>query len=187
MGVVDDLVAQCIAARDEDDPRRAVKEVVAQAVADGRLAQELGEPAAGLNVLYNTEALTVLNVVWPPLMSLFPHDHRMWAAIGIYAGREDNRFFRRQGRTIVPSGGRRLDGGEVVLLGDDTVHAVDNPTRSYTGAIHVYGGDFIGMPRSQWDPGSLAEEPYDLAAARRAFVEAEQRFLTGPTTPPSPA
>ena len=29
--------------------------------------------------------------------ALYPHDHRMWAAIGIYAGQEDNAFYRRTG------------------------------------------------------------------------------------------
>jgi hypothetical protein len=34
-------------------------------------------------------------VVWPPEVDLFAHDHNMWAVIGSYGGREDNRFFRR--------------------------------------------------------------------------------------------
>ena len=94
-------------------------------------------------MLYNAPDLTVLDVVWPPLISLFPHNHRMWAAIGIYGGREDNTFYRRQGSAIVASGGKELTEGEVLLLGDDAIHAVHNPARAYTGAIHVYGGDFI--------------------------------------------
>lgn len=28
-------------------------------------------------------------------MSQLPHNHRMWAVIGIYTGREDNIFWRR--------------------------------------------------------------------------------------------
>ena len=28
-------------------------------------------------------------------MTLFPHDHAMWAVIGIYGGREDNIFWKR--------------------------------------------------------------------------------------------
>ena len=51
----------------------------------------LGEPrVAGLNVLYRADDLTILNVVWAPLMLLLPHNHNMWASIGIYTGREDN-------------------------------------------------------------------------------------------------
>ena len=80
-----------------------------------------------MNVLYNANDLTVLNVVWPPLVSLFPHDHRMWAAIGIYAGQEENAFYRRQGATLVSSGGKQVAAGEVLLLGDDAIHSVAQP------------------------------------------------------------
>ena len=170
------LVAACLEAIAEPDPRGAVREVLERATANSKLADALGTPAAGLNVLYNSSDLTVLNVVWPPLISLFPHDHRMWAAIGLYGGREDNAFYRRRGETIVRSGGKELLEGDVQLLGDDVIHAVHNPARSYTGAIHVYGGDFIATPRRQWDAETLEEQPYDLDAVRREFDRAEQRF-----------
>src|ERR1700733_777473 len=97
----------------------------------------------------------------------------MWAAICIYSGREDNAFFRRRADTIVASGGKELLEGDVQLLGDDVIHAVHTPSRSYTGAIHVYGGDFISQPRSQWDAETLMEQPYDLETVSREFERAE--------------
>jgi predicted metal-dependent enzyme (double-stranded beta helix superfamily) len=60
----------------------------------------------------------------------------------------------------------------VFSLGADAVHSVDNPTWRFTGAIHVYGGDFVNQPRSQWDPDSLVEQPYDMEQVRRVFAEA---------------
>ncbi|HEV3281363.1 MAG TPA: hypothetical protein VG032_07140 [Acidimicrobiales bacterium] len=176
MVATDELVAGCVDAIAEQDPRRAVREVLEQALASRRLADVFGNPTAGLNVLYNAPDLTVLNVVWPPLFSLYPHDHRMWAAICIYSGREDNAFYRRGDETIVSSGGKELVEGDVQLLGDDVIHAVHNPARSYTGAIHVYGGDFIAKPRSQWNADTLEEQPYDLETVRREFEMAENRF-----------
>ena len=177
MTATDDLVAACMAAVAEPDPRGAVREVLARVVTDGALTERRAEFAVGLHVLYRSEDLTVLNVVWPPLMTLFPHDHRMWAAIGIYSGREDNAFYRRDGDAVIPSGGRELADGAVLLLGDDVIHSVHNPARSaYTGAIHVYGGDFVGTPRSQWDPTSLTEQPYDLELVRGEFDRAERAF-----------
>ena len=100
----------------------------------------------------------------------------MWAAIAIYRGLEDNAFYRRQGAAIVSSGGKTLSEGDVQLLGDDAIHAVHNPAGSYTGAIHVYGGDFFGVPRSQWDAVTLEEAPYDVDAVRREFEQAEKDF-----------
>jgi predicted metal-dependent enzyme (double-stranded beta helix superfamily) len=176
------LVEECVQAGAEGDPRRAVRDVLARAVSrPGALAEAMGEPAGGLQVLHNGPDLTVVTVVWPPRMSLFPHDHRMWAAIAIYAGREDNAFYRRHDGRLAASGGKTLEVGDVLLLGDDAIHAVANPTAAYTGAIHVYGGDFVATPRSQWDPETLSEEPYDLDTVRREFDRAEDaaRALRG--------
>jgi predicted metal-dependent enzyme (double-stranded beta helix superfamily) len=60
----------------------------------------------------------------------------MWATIGIYAGREDNAFYRRatdDRSTLVESGGKQLGVGDVVTLGDDRVSG-DLFTDSYTTA-----------------------------------------------------
>ena len=175
----DDLVAECCSAITKHDPRKAMRAVLERALASGQLADALGGYTAGLNVLYNAPDLTVLNVVWPPLFRLLPHDHRMWAAIAVYGGREENTFYRRQGSTIIASGGKELAESDILLMGDDTIHAVHNPQRSYTGAVHVYGGDFIKVARSQWDARTLKEEPYDLEAVRREFQRAEES--TAPT------
>ena len=177
----DELVASCISASEKAEPRLAVKGVLERAVRDFR--DEVGRPEGGwLDVWYLSPTLTVLNAVWPPGMSLYPHDHRMWAAIGIYGGQEDNTFYRRSDGRLVPSGGKELRQRDVVLLGTDTIHAVHNPLRHYTGAIHVYGGDFVNSVRSQWDPETLVEEPYDLEAVRARFDAAERAYEESRTT-----
>ena len=53
------------------------------------IAEALRPEQAGITLLHQADDLTVLNVVWAPRMSIYPHDHRMWAIIGIYGGRED--------------------------------------------------------------------------------------------------
>jgi len=79
------------------------------------------------------------------------------------------------------SGGKDLCQRDVVLLGKDTIHSVHNPLRRYTGAIHVYGGDFVNAARSQWDPETLREEPYDLVAVRELFDAAETTYQASRT------
>lgn len=175
----DALVAECVQALREPEPRLAAREVLRRALGSGALVPR-DDLKVGINVLHHAPDLTVLEVVWPPLMSLWPHDHRMWAAIAVYGGREDNAFFRRERGGIVAAGGRTLEEGDVLLLGDDAVHAVHNPLRAYTGAIHVYGGDFINEPRSQWDPQTLAEQAFDLAALHAEFARAEAAFRADP-------
>jgi predicted metal-dependent enzyme (double-stranded beta helix superfamily) len=167
---IDEFITQCQQAQTETEPRRAVREVVTRAVADAsRVADALEHHRAGITLLHNTDELTVLNVVWGPGMKLPAHDHRMWATIGIYAGQENNGFFRRNGNTIVDSGGKELREGDVVLLGDGAIHSVTNPLRSYTGAIHVYGGNFVTKARSQWDEDTKLEEPYDYDRILKVF------------------
>ncbi|HLX88761.1 MAG TPA: hypothetical protein VKR22_09960 [Acidimicrobiales bacterium] len=173
---VDNFVSDCAAALSESGSRRAVREVLSRAMAEpSSVACSLDHTRAGLNILYRSPELTVLNVVWAPQMSLLPHDHRMWAAIGIYAGQEDNSFYRRQAEGLTISGGKELRTGEVILLGDDTIHAVSNPNRQHTGAIHIYGGDFVATPRSQWDPETFEEQPYDLDGILKQFAAANSR------------
>lgn len=173
---LDELIADLRRARAEDEPRRAIREVLDRALArPGEVADALDPTESGLTLLHHADDLTVLHVVWAPSMSIYPHDHRMWAAIGIYAGREDNAFYRREApgaRTLTESGGTRLDTGDTVVLGDDAIHSVTNPLRTLTGAIHVYGGDFVNQPRSRWGPGPREERPYDMEDSMRQFAEA---------------
>ena len=175
MADVDELIEACTVAIHESEPLLAIRDVLRRAVLDGGWGQREATKA-GLNVLHNGPELTILDVVWPPLVSILPHDHRMWAAIGIYEGAEDNAMYRRDGSTIVASGVKELRRHDVLLLGDDTIHGVHNPSRSYTGALHVYGGDLVNIERSQWDPETLLEEPYDAVGVGRSFQEAAARF-----------
>jgi len=105
-----------------------------------------------------------------------PHDHRMWAVIGVYTGREDNIFWRRvpdaPGGLIEAAGAKSLGAGVAEPLGRDVIHSVTNPLDRLTAAIHVYGGDFYGGGRSDWNPENLLERDYDYALHRRMFEEA---------------
>jgi predicted metal-dependent enzyme (double-stranded beta helix superfamily) len=180
---VDDLIGSCRAALAESEPRRAVREVVERAVAEpGAVAEALAPREGGLTLLHQAPDLTVLHVVWAPGMEIFPHDHQMWAVIGIYAGQEDNAFYRRAepgSRFLTESGGKELRVSDTALLGDDTIHGVRNPLRSLTAAIHVYGGDFVNQPRSQWGPGPREERPYDYELSRAEFAKANAAWTAG--------
>ena len=117
-----------------DRSRRALKEIVEHGISDVvSLLKVLGESTGpGVQVLHRAADLTVLNVTWAPNQITLPHDHRMTAVIGLYAGREDNLFWRRA-------------------------------AAPHRFAIEA-AGDFLGTQRSMWNPLTLAEEPYDVAA-----------------------
>jgi predicted metal-dependent enzyme (double-stranded beta helix superfamily) len=168
---LDGLYAELEATLTETSPPLAAKEILARAVSrPTEVAEALDPTRGGIRLLLHTPRITVIDATWAPHMRLMPHDHRMWAVIAVYQGAEDNEFFRRgDAGALVPSNGRRLDAGEVVVLGDATIHAVANPGPVLTGGIHVYGGDFVHQPRSQWGPGDEVERPYDLDEALRQF------------------
>lgn len=175
---LDHLTADCRAALKEAAPELAVKTLVERAVSrPSAVEAALGTPRRGeIITLHHSPELTILNIIWTPGMSLYPHDHRMWAVSGLYGGREDNTFYRRAARGLAVSGGRQLEATDTVVLGKAVIHAVANPSRRFTGAIHVYGGDFFGTPRSEWDPDTLEERPWDVERARRVFAEANERW-----------
>lgn len=182
---LDRFIADCRAAVSADASHAAVREVLARAVCEpGEILRALGEPKrAQIQTLHRSGELTILNVIWAPRMVLLPHDHRMWAVIGIYTGREDNVFWRRVpgsvGARVEAAGARALCEKDAVPLGEQVIHSVINPIPRLTGAIHVYGGDFFGIPRSEWDPETLLEQPSDGERTMRRFEEANALYARG--------
>lgn len=179
---LEQFAADCRVALREKETHPAVREVVARAVSDpAAVLKALGEPKQGeLIRLYQSPDLTILNVIWAPYMNLLPHNHNMWAVIGIYTGREDNIFWRRlpdgSGK-VEAAGARALCEKDAVPLGHDIIHSVTNPLPRLTGAIHVYGGDFFAPGRSEWDAETLREHPLDGENMRRRFEEANSLFI----------
>ena len=123
------FVSACRAAIAGPSPELAIKEILARAVSSpGDVEAALGTPRQGeVATLYHGRDLTVLNVVWTPGIEVPPHNHRMWALIGLY------------------------------------------------------GGDFFGTPRSEWDPRTHEERPFDIERTRKLFADANTRWLDART------
>jgi len=176
---VEDIVARCRAALGEHTPALAVRDVLDELVADPEAVDRAVGPVelGGIIALHNAADLTILRVAWTPGMALYPHEHRMWAVIGMYGGQEDNAFYRRSAQGLEPAGGRDVVAGDVLVLGDDAIHSVANTRREYAVALHVYGGDFFTVERSEWDADTYEERPRDMARTGRLFDEANARWL----------
>jgi len=169
------FIADCRAALQGDQAQRNVREVVHRAILEpAAMRRQFGEPkAGGIQPLLRSDDLTIINLYWPANMVVMPHDHAMWAVIGVYDGREDNILWRRlpeaTGGRIEAAGAKSLSTGDVQVFGPDVIHSVVNPSQRITGAIHVYGGDFFAAERSEWDPDSLEEQPFDMKKVQRLF------------------
>jgi predicted metal-dependent enzyme (double-stranded beta helix superfamily) len=131
------FIEDCRQGLREQNPHAVVREVVARAVSEpDRVLKSLGEPRlSGIQTLYRSDTLTILNVLWKPGMTLYPHEHRMWAVIGIYSGREDNSFYHRSESDLVAHGTKTLNLKDSLPLGDAVIHAVTNPLDGITAAI----------------------------------------------------
>ena len=174
---LEDLVNDCLAAARRPDGAQAVAEVLRHAVsrpqevetAAGRVTE------AGDTTLFASPHLTVSRLVWAPGMSMYPHDHRMWAVIAVYRGAERNLLYRRSGAGLVTADCLELRSGQVAVLDADAIHAVLNPLDDLSAALHVFGGDFEHQSRSEWDWETLSERPYDDERAQRLFQAANVR------------
>ena len=171
------FVEDCRDAVSRDPTHKAVHELTKRAFSTPTdVLATVSEPTeSGIFPIYSSPNLTIINVVWKPGMTVMPHNHEMWAVIGIYSGREDNIFWRRikdaPDGTIEAAGAKALSTGDVTPLGSDIIHSVTNPITKLTGAIHIYGGDFFEAERSEWDAENLNERPYDMSKVRELFSD----------------
>jgi predicted metal-dependent enzyme (double-stranded beta helix superfamily) len=174
---LDRFVTDCVAASQDSDPQGAVKEVLASTVDAPRdVLAALGEPKqAGIRPLHRSRTLTIFSATWTPQMNLMPHNHLMWALIGIYTGREDNIMWRRTPGKVEAFAAKALFERDVAVLPSDVIHSVTNPLPRFTGGIHIYGGDFFDTARSQWDPETLKEEQSNGATIREMFERENAR------------
>jgi len=178
---LDDIVSRCQEALVEHTPALAMRDVLDELVADPSALEGAVGPVerGGISTIHNADDLTILRVAWTPGMAINPHEHRTWAVIGMYGGQEDNAFYRRAAGGLEPAGGREVPAGDVLLLGDDVIHSVANSRREFAVALHVYGGDFFAIERSEWDFGTYQERPRDMARTQQLFDDANARWLAG--------
>jgi predicted metal-dependent enzyme (double-stranded beta helix superfamily) len=170
---VEAFVTRCVAATTTADPVRAVQEVVEAALADrASIDKALGTEVKRENdTLFSSANLTVQRILWPGGVFSSTHDHRMWAVIGVYRGEELNHFYERTPNGIAQCGGHAVSAGEMLVLGAEAIHSVENPHRELTAGLHVYGGDIIGIERSAWGPDGREVSFRENSAAYRSMFE----------------
>jgi predicted metal-dependent enzyme (double-stranded beta helix superfamily) len=181
-----ELVDACREAAGGVMPTRDVSELVAAFVHQPNLSRLLGDgDRSTYEALYRGEDILVLHGVVPPTPApVAPHDHRMWGVIGVYQGHEHNELFVRADRGGLESVERfTVDAGDVRTLDASTIHSVQAGGDRYLGAIHVYGGDLFGTPRSTWS-GNI-EHPMDESALPAFFdrLRSHETELGHPMTP----
>jgi predicted metal-dependent enzyme (double-stranded beta helix superfamily) len=162
-----------------------VREVMMEALRDPEgITQALASVGQGTNVsqgsmgdllIHRSPDLTILKAAVPSRFQSPPHTHCMWAVIGVYDGQENNFFYREQGDKVEQVNRKDVQAPDVVVMGEDAIHAIQNPLDRVSYAIHVYGGDLPSAARRMWNPFTLAEEPYTFDRMLQYVREMMQR------------
>ena len=162
---LEQLVVDCQAVAGGPDSQEEVQAVLAVAVK----RPEVGEAVAGYEGIQSLEdlafhrstSLTLLAAALPPGFSAAPHNHDLWSVVGVCRGREDNQFFERDGQGLKEVGEASVVGPGVLANDPEVIHAIHNPLDTPLLALHAYGGDLLSTPRSNWDPETREEIPFD--------------------------
>jgi predicted metal-dependent enzyme (double-stranded beta helix superfamily) len=122
----------------------------------------------GVALLHVDDAVTIVHVDLAPGFCSRAHSHGLGAAIGVYAGQEDNTLYAPR-----PGGGLRVSGrvqvlaGEVFQMGAEAIHHIENPLDVPLRAVHVYFGDLPNSWRHRYEPPGWAPIPEGGAATGR--------------------
>jgi predicted metal-dependent enzyme (double-stranded beta helix superfamily) len=123
----------------------------------------------GVAVLHVDDAVTLVHVDLAPGFRSRAHSHGLRAAIGVYAGREDNTLYAADGSAGLRVSGRVAVGpGEVFGMGADAIHHIENPLDVQLRAVHVYFGDLRHAWRHRYEPPGWAPIAEGGAATGRA-------------------
>jgi predicted metal-dependent enzyme (double-stranded beta helix superfamily) len=164
-------------AADAADPVTAAQEVVAAAIVDGvSIDAALGTTLTADNdTLFASPTLTVQRIQWVPGLPSIPHEHRMWAVVGVYTGEELNRIYERSFDGLREARSELVSERSLLVLDSDAIHSVENPRRARTAALHVYGGDILNGERNGWGPDGREAPFAQIDSARRAMFEPDAR------------
>jgi predicted metal-dependent enzyme (double-stranded beta helix superfamily) len=150
---LDSLVKEISTASRGNDPKSAVKTIMERVFEDTHAIQE-GIPVFDEDEvnLFEDDAISIWVCRFMPGAPIPPHDHQMDAIIGLYAGVERNRFFKRDtSDTITESGHVDIKPGEILNISPTAVHAVECISEEPSCGIHVYFGPLQSIDRSLFD------------------------------------
>ena len=180
------LIERSKAAVCDPDPCESVRTVltdllgnpseVAAIFEDAGVPQGPDAPLA-IDTLFDDQDLRIQRIAGPKGLVSAPHSHGRWAVIGVYAGQENNRVWKRQGDSIVIAESYDLVHPEILILPERTsIHSIANPGPGTSHAIHVYSGLEVDKWR-MWHPRTLEERPLESDLFYKWCREAPQDYV----------
>lgn len=160
------FIDRCQTASGAADASAQLEQLLREAVQDPEgMASALSGYSGTANledlIVFRSDKLTLMHVVAPPGFTAAPHNHNLWSVVAVYDGQEDNHYFERQGDSLAETGAVSVVAPDVVHNPEETIHSIHNPRETPLRALHAYGGDLLGTERSNWDPATHAESPFE--------------------------
>jgi len=140
--------------------------------------QPIDDTTPKYEFLHQSPDLTVLQVILSGCFRSPPHNHLVWAVIGMYEGSEKNIFYRKEEEHLLEDSVKYVSAPEVIMLAPDTIHGISNPSPQRSYALHVYGGAFSNPARSLWNPFTLLKEPFQPSALLK-YEQEMNRSISG--------
>ena len=111
-------------------------------------------------ILFEDETVSIWYCGFDPGTHIPPHDHQTTATIGVYAGEENNHFYRVDTNNLEHTSTRCLKPGDVISMGPHAIHSVETANAAASYGIHVYLAPLTKVERSLFDWETGAAKPY---------------------------
>jgi len=164
------IIEKCQRALATEDPQASVEAILLEAAEDPALAEAVSRRTRFANLadlaIHRDENLTLLAGTLPPGFSAAPHNHNLWSVVSVCSGQEDNQFYERDGDGLKRTGEASVVAPGVLANTADVIHSICNPLDEPLLVLHAYGGDLFAVERSNWDPVTLKEKPFDWQQVR---------------------
>lgn len=123
-------------------------------------------------ILYEDSVIAVLHYLMPTGVVVPPHDHQLYAIIGVYEGVEENHFYQVMNQQLIRQAIKPISRGEVMLIHPEGIHSVQTANNQRSAAIHVYLGELTKVKRSRFDWNTGEATPLNSleGGSGRAFV-----------------
>lgn len=164
----DQFIAKVREAASSNTAVKQIRTILQDAIDDPvSISSVLGHFEGDDVVLFEDDTVSIHHCRFDPGLHVPPHDHRMTAIIGVYEGAEVNHFYVNGDTGLRRKSTRRIETGEVLSMGPDTIHSVELGSAEESYAIHVYLGNLTTIDRTLYDWDTTDTYPY----SRGKYIE----------------
>lgn len=161
--LLESLVTQAREAAAAEDPAKAVRAVLENALADrDAYADIIAAQSEDEEHLFEDDTVSIWTCRFPPTELTAPHEHKLPVQIAVVRGIEKNILYHRRNGEMFEAAEKDVHAGDMLSLGPEAVHAVTAGTEEPSLALHVYLGPLMQIERSLFNWRTGAAIPFTM-------------------------